>query len=184
MSKKHKLLAFVGMSGSGKSIGTDYLASQGWTKIYFGGVTYDKMREAGIEITLENETEFREQLRKDYGMGAYAIFLLDQIKEAYAKGDTVLDGLYTWEELKILRKEFGDNLNLIAVVVDRKLRYERFNQRKERSYMANQIESRDIREIEYLDKGGPIAMADYYIYNDDDKEAYIKRLNEIIASIE
>ena len=32
-----KLIAVVGMAGSGKSIATDYLKEHGWNKIYFGG---------------------------------------------------------------------------------------------------------------------------------------------------
>ena len=179
----NKIVAFVGMAGSGKSIGTDYLESRGFTKIYFGGVTYDKMREDGIEITLESETAYREGLRKKYGMGAYAILLLDKIKESFKQGNTVLDGLYSWDELKVLQEEFGDTLKVIAVIADKKLRYERFNSRVERAYMANQVESRDINEIEKLAKGGPIAFADYYIYNNGSIEDYIIRLNEIIDSI-
>ena len=45
-----KLIAVVGMSGSGKSVLTSYLEDKGYKKIYFGGVIYDKMKEEGIEI--------------------------------------------------------------------------------------------------------------------------------------
>ena len=31
----NKLIAVVGMAGSGKSIATDYLKENGWNKIYF-----------------------------------------------------------------------------------------------------------------------------------------------------
>ena len=56
----NKLIAVVGMAGSGKSIATDYLEKKGWTKIYFGGVIYDNMRKEGIEITPESQKEYRE----------------------------------------------------------------------------------------------------------------------------
>ena len=39
-----KLIAVVGMSGTGKSVATSYLEEQGYQKIYFGGVIYDKTR--------------------------------------------------------------------------------------------------------------------------------------------
>ena len=60
-----KLIAVVGMSGTGKSIVTDYLEQQGWTKLYFGGITYKLMDEAGIIRTEDgkSEKEFRENLR-------------------------------------------------------------------------------------------------------------------------
>ena len=57
-----KLIAVVGMSGTGKSVATTYLEDQGYKKIYFGGVIYDKMKEAGIEITPDSQKEFRENL--------------------------------------------------------------------------------------------------------------------------
>ena len=90
------LIAVVGMSGSGKSIATDYLEKKGYTKIYFGGVVLDELKKANMEITPDNEKYMREKLRKDYGMAAMAVVLLPKIKESYATNDTVLDGLYSW----------------------------------------------------------------------------------------
>ena len=39
----NKIIAIVGMCGSGKSIATDLLEKKGWNKVYFGGLVYDKM---------------------------------------------------------------------------------------------------------------------------------------------
>ena len=36
----NKLVAIVGMSGTGKSVVTDYLEEQNWKKLYLGGITY------------------------------------------------------------------------------------------------------------------------------------------------
>ena len=74
VNKLNKLIAIVGMSGSGKSIITDYLESIGWKKIYFGGITYRLMEEAGIARTEDgkSEKEFREKLRKEHGNECYA----------------------------------------------------------------------------------------------------------------
>ena len=179
-----KLIAVVGMSGSGKSVATDYLEEQGYTKIYFGGLIYEKMKEANIEITPESQKEFREKIRKEYGMGAVAILLLDKIKKAYAEGNTVLDGLYSWDEYMILKEEFGDDLKLVCIVTDKKLRYNRVANRKDRPFNAEEIVRRDVTEIENLAKGGPISIADYYILNNTDVETYYQRLEEIINDIE
>ena len=40
----NKLIAVVGMSGTGKSVVTEYLESIDWTKLYFGGITYKLMK--------------------------------------------------------------------------------------------------------------------------------------------
>ena len=49
-----KIIAIVGMAGSGKSIASEYLEKIGYKKIYFGGVIYEKMKEEQIEITPES----------------------------------------------------------------------------------------------------------------------------------
>ena len=38
-----KIVALVGMSGSGKSVAVDYLTEKGYPKIYFGGMIYKEM---------------------------------------------------------------------------------------------------------------------------------------------
>lgn len=175
-----KLLAIVGMCGSGKSIASDYLVEKGWNKIYFGGVTMDKLKESNLEINPENEKMMREKLRQDYGMAAYAILLLPKIKESLKSSDTVLDGLYSWDEYKVLKDEFGDNLRLLAITADRPLRYQRLTTREFRPLTEEEAYKRDIAEIENLAKGGPIAISDYYILNNFGVDEYINNLEEII----
>lgn len=179
-----KLVAIVGMSGSGKSIATDYLEKKGWEKIYFGGVVLDELKKANMEITPDNEKYMREKLRSDYGMAAMAIVLLPKIKESYAKKDTVLDGLYSWDEFLVLKEAFGNDLKMIAVVNDKKLRYERVSKRKIRPFNSEDIVKRDVSEIENLAKGGPIAYADYFIFNNGTVTDYIERLENILLDID
>ena len=181
----NKLVAVVGMSGSGKSVATEYLENKGWTKLYFGGITYKLMAEAGLEITSDgkSEKEFRENLRREYGPECYAKFLEPDIIEALKNGNVVLDGLYSWYEYKYLIERFPE-LKLVCVVVDKKLRYERVGNRVDRPFSLENIIYRDITEIENLAKGGPIAYADYFLFNNGSLENYKKRLIEILEDIE
>ena len=41
--KDIKILAIVGMSGSGKSVVVDHLTSKGFPKVYFGGMIYNSI---------------------------------------------------------------------------------------------------------------------------------------------
>ncbi len=179
-----KLIAVVGMSGSGKSIATDYLEKKGFNKIYFGGVVLDELKKAGIEDSPDNEKYMREKLRKDYGMAAMAIVLLPKIKDSFLENDTVLDGLYSWDEYLVLKKEFGDYLKMVGVVNDKKIRYERVSKRKVRPFNKEDIVKRDVSEIENLAKGGPISYADYYILNNGSIDDYVARLEEILKDME
>lgn len=176
-----KIVAIVGMCGSGKSIASKYFEDLGYKNVYFGGVTMDKLKEAGLEVTPENEKMMREKLRSELGMGAYAKVLLPRILDLSKDYDVVLDGLYSWSELKILEEEF--DMRTIAIVCDKNLRYDRLSKRDVRPFNNEEAKKRDITEIENIEKAGPIAYADYYIYNNGSIEEYYKRLDEIINII-
>ena len=175
----NKLYAIVGMCGSGKSIASDYLVSKGFNKVYFGGVTMDKLKEANLEVNPENEKMMREKLRSELGMGAFAIVLLPKIKEYIEKGDTVLDGVYSYDEVKILKENFP-KLKIIAIVCDKDIRYNRLSIREVRPLTNEEASARDIAEVENIAKAPPIAMADYYILNNGSVEEYKTRLEEIL----
>lgn len=175
----NKLYAIVGMCGSGKSIASDYLVSKGFNKVYFGGVTMDKLKEANLEVNPENEKMMREKLRSELGMGAFAIVLLPKIKECFNNGNTVLDGVYSYDEVKILKENFPE-LKIIAIVCDKDIRYDRLSIREVRPLTNEEASARDIAEVENIAKAPPIAMADYYILNNSSVEEYKTRLEEIL----
>jgi dephospho-CoA kinase len=178
----HKVIAIVGMCGAGKSVACDFLENIGYKKVYFGGVTMEKLKEKGMDVTPDNEKIMREGLRKELGMGAFAILLLPKIKELASTDDVVLDGLYSWDELVILQKEFP-NMITIAVTTDKLLRYERLAKRTVRPYSFEEAKKRDVAEIENSAKGGPISYADYYILNNGTVEDFHNRLKEILENI-
>lgn len=177
------IIAIVGMAGSGKSVACDFLEQKGYQKVYFGGIIYEKMKEEKIEITPNSQQEFRENLRKQHGMGVVAMLLLPKIADLAKTENVVLDGLYSWDEYKILKKEFPD-LKMICIMTDKELRYQRIASRKDRPFSTEEIIKRDISEIENSAKGGPIAYADYYLLNNGNMEEYQRQLNKIINQIE
>ena len=50
-----KIIAFVGMSGSGKSSAVDFLKQKNIPQVYFGGVVLHALEEANMEINEKNE---------------------------------------------------------------------------------------------------------------------------------
>lgn len=180
-SKTH-IIAFVGMAGSGKSTAVEYLTSKGLPKVYFGGVIYDAMREAGIEITPESQTAFREEVRAREGNDFVAQRIITQINNLIDAGQhtIIADGLYTWTEFKILKHAFPGELSVIAILAPRAVRHRRLAQRPERPFTAEEAKVRDWREIENLEKGGPIAMADYFIINDKSVEHLYEDIDAVL----
>ena len=177
----HPLLVIVGMAGSGKSSAARHLEARGWRIIRFGGITMRELEARGMEIGEANEKAVREELRETHGMAAYARLSLPIISESLAAGPTIIDGLYSWSEYKSLKEEFGARMKVIAIVTTRSVRYARLSQRADRPLTLDEAESRDIAEIENVEKGGPIAMADHTIMNDGAPEEMLRALDLIVS---
>lgn len=185
-SKDIKILAIVGMSGAGKSVVVDYLTERGVPKVYFGGMILKEITKRGIEITPDNEREFREKIRQDEGKDWVVHQAIAETKDLIAAGQKriVLDGVYSWTEYKILKHEFpGDQLTFIAVITPKNLRYDRVARRPERPFDAKAIRERDYSEIENLEKGGPIVAADYFLMNDGSIDDLHNKLKKILTEI-
>lgn len=177
------IIAIVGMCGSGKSIACDYYENKNYKKVYFGGVVLEEIKQQGLEITPENERIVRNQLRTDYGMAAMAIKSLPKIEEYIKTDNVVIDGLYSWDELVVLKEKYP-NLVVIAIVVDKQIRYNRLATRDIRPFNNEDAKKRDLNEIENMAKGGPIAYADYYVLNNGDMNEYHDELDRITKLIE
>lgn len=174
-----KIIALVGLAGSGKSSAVEYLTEKGFPKIYFGGVIYKAMDEAGIEKTWDNQQQFREEIRRREGKDFVIKCVIKNIHDLINAGQNkiVLDGLYTWSEYKFLKHEFPGQVVVIAIVTPKYLRYQRMAKRIERPMQPHEVDQRDWSEIENLEKGGPIAIADYFIINDGSLEQLHQKID-------
>ena len=181
-----KILAFVGLTGSGKSSAVKHFTEKGYPKVYFGGVIYEAMAEAGIEKGEENEKVFRVEIRKKEGVDFVVKRIIQQIHDLAAAGQhrIIADGIYTWAEYKAIKHEFPGETFVIALTSPKHLRYQRLENREDRPQTAAISASRDTREIEDLQKGGPIAAADYYVANNENAEHFYKQLDAIAQHTE
>ena len=180
MTQPHaKIIVLVGLAGSGKSSAVEYLTEKGFPKIYFGGVIYKAMDEAGIEKTWDNQQKFREEIRRREGKDFVIKRVIKNIHDLINAGQNkiVLDGLYTWSEYKFLKHEFPGQVVVIAIVTPKYLRYQRMAKRIERPMQPHEVDQRDWSEIENLEKGGPIAIADYFIINDGSLEQLHQKID-------
>ena len=167
------------MAGSGKSSAVEYLTEKGFPKIYFGGFIYKALDEAVIEKTWDNQQQFREEIRRREGKDFVIKRVIKNIHDLINAGQNkiVLDGLYTWSEYKFLKHEFPGQVVVIAIVTPKYLRYQRMAKRIERPMQPHEIDQRDWSEIENLEKGGPIAIADYFIINDGSLEQLHQKID-------
>ncbi len=178
-----KVVAIVGMSGAGKSEVARAFEENGFIRIRFGDVTDEEIRKRGLELNEENERHVRELLRQEYGMSAYAMLNLSKIDLAQKQSGVVIDGLYSWEEYTFLKKYYGEDFFVVAVWSSPRTRYTRLSARANRRLTLEEAASRDEAEVENINKGGPIAMADFTIINESSIKNLKREVKGIISGI-
>jgi len=178
-----KVVAVVGMAGSGKSEVARLFETNGFVRVRFGDITDEEVAKRNLPLNEENERQVREQLRQEHGMAAYAKLNLPRIDGALKTTGVVIDGLYSWEEYIFLKDYYREKLCLVAVWASPAVRYARLAARPHRPLTGEESASRDRAEIENINKGGPIAMADLIIINESSLENLTHNTERIIAKI-
>jgi dephospho-CoA kinase len=182
--KRVKLIAIVGMPGSGKGTCTDYMADTfDWPVVHFGNMVYEEVAKRGLH-NVNDEKFVREDMRAQEGPDVLAKRVAVKAEEYFKDGAevVVLDGLYSWPEFKYLHEKYDNEFMTIAVTAPRHVRHERVVNRKDghRSYTLDQIRQREVEEIEFHHKGDPIAYANYTINNDATPEHMLAKLDAIL----
>jgi dephospho-CoA kinase len=178
-----KVAAIVGMAGSGKSEVAARFEQKGFKRIRFGDITDEEVYHRGLSLNEENERAVREALRRENGMAAYAILNKPKIDTALETSNVVVDGLYSWEEYLFLKKSYGNDLYIIAIYSSPDTRHSRLAAREVRGLTKEESYGRDKVEIENINKGGPIAMADFTIINESTMENLIAETDSIISRV-
>ncbi len=173
------------MPGAGKSLCARHLEVKGYFQYRFGSIVVDEVARRGLPLTPENERVVREEFRANEGMDAIAKRALPILKSALERQNCiVIDGLYSWSEYKTLRADLGGDLIVTAIVSERALRYARLGERTERPLTPAEAQRRDYQEIENLEKGGPIALADYTLLNNASSDALLAALDALIERLD
>ena len=176
----NRIIAIVGMPGAGKSVVAAALEGVGFTRIRFGDLTEEELNRRGLPVNEGNERQIREELRSTHGMAAYALLNVPRIDAALQAASVVVDGLYSWEEYLVLKERYGEGLLTVAVVASPRTRQQRLASRPVRPLTPEESASRERSEIEKINKGGPIAMADITLINEGSVED-LERQTAVVA---
>lgn len=186
------VVALVGMAGCGKTTAARYLVGRGFASIRFGQIVLDEVKRRQLPPTEAHEHAIREEFRSRHGMAAMAVLNKPRIDAALARGPVVIDNLLSWSEYKALRDAYGGRFAVIAIHASPRTRYARLGDRAlspdDRSYIdrpfsPEEARHRDVTEIENIEKGGPIAMADHHVVNEGSPDELLEALNAILATL-
>ncbi|MBI4136899.1 AAA family ATPase [Candidatus Roizmanbacteria bacterium] len=178
---KQQIIAIVGMPGAGKSEAAAFFKQKKLSILRFGDQTDIGLKESGMPLTEENERMYRENLRKELGMAAYAIKTYERYQKLENPGTVIFDGLYSWEEYTYLIDKIP--VLLLHIYARPVIRYARLEKRPIRPLTPQQARSRDFAEIEHLNKGGPIALADYVVINETSLDYLHTQLETFLQEI-
>lgn len=182
MSTKN-IIALVGLPGSGKSQACNFFKQKNIPCIRFGEITDEELKRKALPQTEEHEKVFRENLRKELGMAAFAIKNEPKIREVLKASDmVVIDGLRSWEEYAYLKEKFPV-LYLLAIYASPRIRHKRLEERKVRGFSKEEACKRDIAEVENLHIAPTIALADYLIKNETTLENLNQQLEMFLNSL-
>lgn len=186
MHIRPQILVLVGMPGAGKSSCVEHLEAKGISSVYFGGVVVGevKKRYGDDGVTPEREKLVREEFRDVDGKGAIAKRIMPQIDTLLKTHPSVVaDGLYSWTEYKMFKEYYGDKVLIVAITAPRALRHIRLAHRPIRPLTEDEVTAREYAEIENIEKGGPIANADFTITNDGDAYDMLNRLDNLLSDV-
>ena len=176
-----RALALVGMPGAGKTLCARRLQAKGYFTLRFGAIVVEEVQRRGLAVNPENERIAREDLRREHGMAAMAVISLPHLQDALREhSHIIIDGLYSFSEYVFLLEHLCAPLALLAITAPRHLRYARLAARPVRPLSRAQAEQRDMQEIKTLEKGGPIAIADFTLLNDGAPTDLLAGLDQLL----
>lgn len=161
------ILGITGLAGSGKSTAAGILEKQGFQRVHFGDAVFEELEKRHLERNETNERKVREELRSRWGLEALAFLSLARLKELVFQGTrVVIDGVYSWEEVGLLKEHFSRQFCLLALHCSPLIRYGRLKLRPERALLREAALARDLHELDVLHKGPTLALADWHIVNE------------------
>lgn len=182
---KIMIIATTGMGGCGKGEVLKYLEKKGFRSVVMRTVVEDEMRRKGVEVNNKNLREYATKMRKEKGMDVVAKMCVPIIRNLLKNEKAILvDGVRSYEEVELYRKEFGNDFILIAIFAPLKLRFERLKKR------GREWDMRTLDELKWRDEvelgwgtGKSITLADFMVDNSGSLENLQRQIDKIIPCL-
>ena len=183
LDRSMKLIAFVGMPGSGKSEASIVARSIKIPVVSMGDVVREEAAKRGLPPTDENIGGIGTELRKNEGMDSISKRCVPKIR-AHRSDVVVIDGTRNIEEVSYFKKQFGIDFKLIAINAPFDLRFERVKKRARSDDMTGieELKRRDEREKMWgLDK--TMELADIKLNNTSSLREFQDEIRKLLKTV-
>lgn len=185
---KTQIIGISGAFGSGKSTAADFIASKGYTKIVLSKFLEDALIFSGEKtVTRKKLQDLGNSWRALHGSGVLGKKAAEYIQEKKLT-KVVVEGFRNIGEIEEIKKA-GD-LTLIALLVNRKIRYTRLVKLKRREKLTPDLfEKLDYRDMGIGEKENGlqvavcIAIADIFLENNASPKDLQKALEHTLKEI-
>jgi dephospho-CoA kinase len=170
MKARPLIVGLVGLAGTGKStVAGIILDKYEFEPIRLGEHIRELLATNGLVQTPENERSMQVSIRQQYGMAALIKLSVPQIEKSLASGNSVLiDSMCSFSERECLHQIADDcAIHVVAVHARKERRQFNLRNRHQRPLSSEQMEQRDLLELDQLEKGKLLALADHHLVNND-----------------
>lgn len=183
------IIGITGAFGSGKSTAANFFESKGYSKITLSYFLEEEARKRAVrkitrKILQDVGNEWREKLSKEV-LARKALEYLRKNKIEKA----VIDGIRNLGEVEEFSK--SKNFILLAIVTNRKIRFERIKNKKGRERLSpelfRKLDMRDLgigEKLTGLQVAYCIAEADIFISNNKNKGSFKSKLERFLRTYE
>jgi dephospho-CoA kinase len=178
------LVCITGLSGSGKSTASEFLAiSLDAEIVYLGGFVLQEMRARSLSQSAETERIVRANLREARGPAVFAELGATSVLGFLSKGrSVVIDAIFHPAEYDHLKRYCSDfQTYLIAVEAGFDVRSQRLQIRLSRPLSAEDLARRDTYELDTLGMRSVVAQAHQTILNESSVERFREQLERVAA---
>lgn len=183
MNDQLLIVGITGQFGSGKSTAAIFLQTKGFRRIYLASFLEEEIEKKGfVPITRKHLQDMGNELREKYGGGVLVKKALELAKKGKYK-KIVIDGIRNIEEIKLLQK--NGNFTLLAIVSDKKVRFERLKKNKRREDLTwdefDKLDKKDLgigQSKTGLQVAICVALSDIFIENNTSLVNFQERIEQ------
>lgn len=187
LQHKPLIIGITGAFGSGKSTAANFLESKGLKKVILSSFLEEEAKKRGKErITRRILQDIGNEWREKYGKDILAKKTIEFLRKEKLQ-NTVIDGIRNLGEIEEFRK--NGEFTLVAIVANRKVRFERLKSLKRREQLTwDLFEKLDKRDLGIGEKQTGlqvafcIASADIFIDSNGDLKDFKSKLEDFLKN--